>query len=80
MIVAVAPADAVSVEAAARNCGLNDQRRLPRSGMSWIVMRDVLARDSETNERVACLARWAMANPQTRVMFFGKLAGSSPSS
>ena len=72
MIVAVSPSDAATVEAAARSCGLEDQERLSRSGLAWIVMRDVLASDSDSNPGVACLARWAMANPRTRVMFFGK--------
>ena len=75
MMVAVAPSEAARVEAAASDCGLQHQERLSRSGLAWIVMRDVLARESESDERVACLARWAMANPRIRVMFFGKLVG-----
>jgi len=72
MMVAVAPKDAPLVEAAARDCGLRNQQRLSRSGLAWIVMRDVLAQESESNEEISCLASWAMAHPQNRVMFFGR--------
>lgn len=71
MIVAVLPSEASIVEDAARTCGLQNQQRLSRNRLTWIVMRDVLARDSETNEGVACLARWAVAHPGIRVTFFG---------
>lgn len=78
MIVAVGPSEASTVEEAARTCGLQNQRRISRSGLEWIVMRDVPARESETSEGVACLARWAMAHPHIRVMFYGKAESDSP--
>jgi hypothetical protein len=69
---AISPPDAPETEAAARACGLQNLQSVTRSGLVWIIMRDVPARDADAREPVACFRRWAMAHPEIEVFFFGR--------
>jgi hypothetical protein len=77
MMVAVAPSEAPRIEAAASACGMRRLQRVVRSELAWIIMRDVLARDSDRSQAVHCLARWATAHPNVRAYFFGRMQHST---
>ena len=67
-----APANAPQIEAIARRCGLGRIERVERSGLTWIIARDVLAKEASSNAAVICVSEWAMAHPQMRLLFFGE--------
>ena len=72
LMVAVAPSEAERLEAAARACGLTNLQRIVRSDLAWIVVRDVLASDSENSLPARCLRDWAMNHPEIRVFYIGR--------
>lgn len=78
-MVAGLPNDVRQFEVAARNCGIRQLDRIVvhdqvNPNWDWVIVREVLAIASSSNEKVQCARNWGNAHPEFKLYHFGELA------